>query len=175
MSRKTLRNAPKNRSKKNAKLSDLSRAACSNLGLSGLALGSIAFGVTGAVHAQNASTAQDQNSVPQSTSGANQLQEIVVTGIRGSLERSLQIKKMSLGVVDAVSAESIGHFPSSSLGDAMEHVPGVTVQRSTSNLMDTQVNSTGNASSITIDGLGGDFVETLVDGRPQATVENQSR
>ena len=175
MSRKTLRNASKNRSKKNAKLSDIGRAACSNIGVSGLALGSIAFGVTGAVHAQNASTAQDQNSVPQSTSGANQLQEIVVTGIRGSLERSLQIKKMSLGVVDAVSAESIGHFPSSSLGDAMEHVPGVTVQRSTSNLMDTQVNSTGDASSITIDGLGGDFVETLVDGRPQATVENQSR
>ena len=175
MSRKTLRNAFKNGSKKNAKVSDAGRAARSNIGFSGLALGSLAFGVTGGLHAQNASQAQDQNSVPQPTTGAAQLQEIVVTGIRGSLERSLQIKKMSLGVVDAVSAESIGHFPSSSLGDAMEHVPGVTVQRSTSNLMDTQVNSTGSASSITIDGLGGDFVETLVDGRPQATVENQSR
>ena len=175
MSRKTLRNAFKNESKKSAKLNDPGRAACSRIGFSGLALGSIAFGAGGALHAQNASSAQDQTAVPKPTTEASQLQEIVVTGIRGSLERSLQIKKMSLGVVDAVSAESIGHFPSSDLGDAMEHIPGVTVQRSVSNLMDTQVSSTGAASSITIDGLGGDFVETLVDGRPQATVENQSR
>jgi TonB-dependent receptor len=175
MSRKTLRNAFKNGSKKNARLSDAGRAARSNIGFSGLALGSIAFGVTGVLQAQNASQAQDQNGIPKPTTGAAQLQEIVVTGIRGSLQRSLQIKKMSLGVVDAVSAESIGHFPSSSLGEAMEHVPGVTVQRGVSNLMDTQVLSNGNASSITIDGLGGDFVETLIDGRPQATVENDSR
>ncbi len=177
MSRKTLRNASKNRSKKSARSSEAGLVARSRsaIGLSGLALGSIAFGVTGVVHAQAASPAQDQNAVPKPTTGADQLQEIVVTGIRGSLQRSLQIKKMSLGVVDAVSAESIGHFPSSSLGDAMEHIPGVTVDRQASGFNDTQVLSTGNASGITIDGLGGDFVETLVDGRPQATVSPGSR
>jgi iron complex outermembrane receptor protein len=153
MSRKTSRNALKN----------------------GLALGSIAFGVTGALHAQNASQPQGQDSLPQPTTGAAQLQEIVVTGIRGALQRSLEIKKMSIGVVDAVSAESIGHFPSSSLGEAMEHIPGVTVDREATGFNDTQVLSTGNASGITIDGLGGDFVETLVDGRPQATVTPGSR
>ena len=175
MSRKTLRNALKNERKKDEQPTGPGRAACSNVGLSGLALGSIAFGVTGVLHAQNAAPAQDQNGVPKPTTGAEQLQEIVVTGIRGSLQRSLEIKKVSLGVVDAVSAESIGHFPSSNLGDAMEHVPGVTVQRGVSDLMDTQVLSNGNASSVTIDGLGGDFVETLIDGRPQADVENNSR
>jgi iron complex outermembrane receptor protein len=153
MSRKTSRNALKN----------------------GLALGSIAFGVTGALHAQNASRTQGQDAVPKPTTGAAQLQEIVVTGIRGALQRSLEIKKMSIGVVDAVSAESIGHFPSSSLGEAMEHIPGVTVDREATGFNDTQVLSTGNASGITIDGLGGDFVETLVDGRPQATVTPGSR
>jgi iron complex outermembrane recepter protein len=162
MSRKTSRNALKNESK-------------SNIGFSGLALGSIAFGVGGVLHAQNASPGQDQNSVPKPTTGAEQLQEIVVTGIRGSLQRSLEIKKESLGVVDAVSAESIGHFPSSSLGDAMEHIPGVTVDREATNFNSTQVLSDGSASGITIDGLGGDFVETLVDGRPQATVVESSR
>lgn len=140
-----------------------------------LALGSIAFSVTGVVHARNATQAQDPNGVPKPTTGAAQLQEIVVTGIRGSLMRSLQIKKESIGVVDAVSAESIGHFPSSSLGEAMEHIPGVTVDREATGFNDTQVLSTGNASGITIDGLGGDFVETLLDGRPQATVSPGSR
>ena len=166
MSRKTLRNASKHGTRKNAKLSELGRVA---------AVGSLAIGVTGVLHAQDASNTTDQNSVPKPTTAASQLQEIVVTGIRGSLERSLQIKKMSLGVVDAVSAESIGHFPSSSLGDAMEHIPGVTVDREATGFNDTQVLSTGNASGITIDGLGGDFVETLVDGRPQATVTPGSR
>jgi iron complex outermembrane recepter protein len=166
MSRKTLRNASKNGSKKNAKLADIGRVA---------AVGSIAFSVTGILHAQDAAQTTDQATVPKPTTAASQLQEIVVTGIRGSLQRSLQIKKMSLGVVDAVSAESIGHFPSSSLGDAMEHIPGVTVDREATGFNDTQVLSTGNASGITIDGLGGDFVETLVDGRPQATVSPGSR
>jgi iron complex outermembrane receptor protein len=154
MSRKRFRNAFKNGS---------------------MALGSIAFGVTGGLHAQEASPAQGRSGVPKPTTGAAQLQEIVVTGIRGSLMRSLQIKKESIGVVDAISAESIGHFPSSSLGEAMEHIPGVTVDREASGFSDTQVLSTGNASGITIDGLGGDFVETLVDGRPQATVTTNSR
>jgi iron complex outermembrane recepter protein len=165
MSRKTLRNRPKGGA----------RAACSNIGFPGLALGSIAFSVSGGLHAQNAAPAQDQNGVPKPTTGAEQLQEIVVTGIRGSLQRSLDIKKESIGVVDAVSAESIGHFPSSSLGDAMEHIPGVTVDREATNFNSTQVLSDGSASGITIDGLGGDFVETLVDGRPQATVVENSR
>src|SRR5690348_3643316 len=44
-------------------------------------------------------------SVPTPPTSATQLQEIVVTGIRGSLARALQIKKISLGVVDAISAE----------------------------------------------------------------------
>ncbi|MFZ0498208.1 MAG: TonB-dependent receptor [Steroidobacteraceae bacterium] len=176
MSRKTSRNAFKNGPEKSLEPSGAVRAITSNVGFSGLALGSIAFSVGGVLHAQNAPQGQDQNSVvPNSTTGAQQLQEIVVTGIRGSLQRSLDIKKESLGVVDSISAESIGHFPSSSLGDALEHVPGVTVQGGVSDFHDTQVLSNGNASAITIDGLGGDFVETLLDGRPQATVEYQSR
>jgi iron complex outermembrane recepter protein len=166
MSRKTLRNAPGRGCGKNPKLSDMGRIA---------AVGSIAIGVTGVLHAQDAASTTDPNGVPKPTTAAAQLQEIVVTGIRGSLQRSLEIKKMSLGVVDAVSAESIGHFPSSSLGEAMEHIPGVTVDREATGFNDTQVLSTGNASGITIDGLGGDFVETLVDGRPQATVSPGSR
>jgi len=56
--------------------------------------------------AQAATPAANQT-VPAPTTGATSLQEIVVTGIRGSLERALQIKKISLGVVDAISAEDI--------------------------------------------------------------------
>jgi len=49
---------------------------------------------------------------------------VVITGIRASLQKSLDIKEQSLGVVDAISAEDIGAFPDASLGEAMQRVPG---------------------------------------------------
>ncbi|HEX8755629.1 MAG TPA: TonB-dependent receptor [Steroidobacteraceae bacterium] len=104
--------------------------------------------------------------VPAATTSADTLQEIVVTGIRGSLERALQIKKMSLGVVDAISAEDIGQFPDSSIGEAMQRIPGVSVSRGNSM---SQTNSTiGNVTGVTVRGFGPEFSETLIDGRPIA-------
>ena len=211
MSRKTSRNAERNASKK--RLEDRARSsATSRITLSGLALGSLTFAVSGALHAQNASstgidsakapqasskakplarrrfgnpaalhlaasTALPPNgaglvaqaasqTVPAPTTGADTLQEIVVTGIRGSLERALQIKKMSMGVVDAISAEDIGQFPDSSIGEAMQRIPGVSVSRGNSM---SQGNSTiGNVTGVTVRGFGPDFSETLIDGRPIA-------
>ena len=41
----------------------------------------------------------------------SQIDEVVVTGIRASLQRSMDIKRDSKGVVDGISAEDIGKFP----------------------------------------------------------------
>ena len=63
------------------------------------------------------------------TGTSEELSEITVTGIRASLQQSLDIKKNSDGIVDAISAEDIGKFPDSNLATAMERIPGVTVSR----------------------------------------------
>lgn len=115
--------------------------------------------------AQAAAPAAAQ-SVPAPTTGAATLQEIVVTGIRGSLERALQIKKMSMGVVDAISAEDIGQFPDSSIGEAIERIPGVSVSRG--NTMSEGNSTIGNVTGVTVRGFGPQFSETLIDGRPIA-------
>ena len=229
MSRKTSRHAFKNASKKDARTRAGDRIACLKLGLSGLAVGSIAMAVSGLLHAQDAPTrtsasgpkgarraaqpgsrlgrrghrampmassgilpaggagliaqasasaagnGSDNITIPTSNSKSATLKEIVVTGIRGSLMRSLQIKKESIGVVDAISAESIGHFPDASLGQALQRVPGITVNRSAVSGTGGAPISTGNASSITINGFGGDFVDTLVDGRQMASAAQNSR
>ena len=39
---------------------------------------------------------------------ADELEEVVVTGLRGSLKASMEIKREATGVVDAISAEDIG-------------------------------------------------------------------
>jgi iron complex outermembrane receptor protein len=97
---------------------------------------------------------------------SEELSEIVVTGLRASLQKSLDIKKNSDGIVDAISAEDIGKFPDSNLATAMERIPGVTVSRQAVSLTGTGGTSSGGGSSqITVRGFGPQFNETLFDGR----------
>jgi iron complex outermembrane receptor protein len=53
------------------------------------------------------------------------VKEVVVTGIRGSLQNSLGVKRRADGVVDAVSAEDIGKLPDKNVADALQRIPGV--------------------------------------------------
>jgi iron complex outermembrane receptor protein len=105
-----------------------------------------------------------------STPASNELNEIVVTGYRASIQQSLDIKRDSDGIVDAISAEDIGKFPDSNLATAMERIPGVTVSRGSVGLGGGGVGtSTGSATQITVRGFGPSFNETLYDGRQVPT------
>lgn len=200
------------------------RLPYSTLGLSGLALGSMAF--ASVLHAQGAAPAKDSNAraskpkaaptaqqmkslrskvtkvassgllpadgaglfaqntaatappgtVAAPASSANQLQEIVVTGIRGSLQRSLQLKKESLGVVDAMTAEQIGQFPDADIGDAVARLPGVTVNRGSLNYQSAAgaPTATGRVQGVNVDGFGGSFNEVLIEGRQIASGNGQT-
>jgi TonB-dependent receptor len=99
---------------------------------------------------------------------SDELSEITVTGIRASLQKNLDIKKESAGIVDAISAEDIGKFPDSNLATAMERIPGVTVTRASVQMGGTG-STTGAATQITVRGFGPTFNETLYDGRAVAS------
>ncbi|MBW8893561.1 MAG: TonB-dependent receptor [Burkholderiales bacterium] len=58
-----------------------------------------------------------------------QLEQVVVTGIRASLQTAATIKKNASAVVDAVSAEDVGKLPDSDVGQALGRIPGVSVGR----------------------------------------------
>ena len=58
------------------------------------------------------------------------LQEIVVTGVRGSITRALQVKEESVAVVDVITSEDIGKFSDNNLSEALQRIPGVTIDRS---------------------------------------------
>jgi TonB-dependent receptor len=88
------------------------------------------------------------------------LEEIIVTGIRGSLQRNLDIKREASGVVDVITSEDIGKFPDSNVAASLQRVPGVSIQRS---------GTRGEPTGITVRGFGGDFNETLYDGRRIST------
>lgn len=91
----------------------------------------------------------------QSTDG---LEEVVVTGFRASLEKSLEIKRASDSVVEAISSEDIGKLPDKSITESLMRLPGLATQR---------VN--GRAQVISVRGFSPDYNETLLNGRQQAS------
>src|SRR5882724_11520590 len=68
---------------------------------------------------------------PSSTAAGSQLETIVVTGLRASLEKSLDVKKNSAVVLDSINAEELGRFPDSDVADSLQHLPGITISRTT--------------------------------------------
>lgn len=55
------------------------------------------------------------------------LEEVVVSGIRGSLLSAASIKENAGGVVDAISAEDMGKFPDSNVAESLQRVTGVAI------------------------------------------------
>jgi iron complex outermembrane recepter protein len=125
------------------------------------------------------STPSYADPAPAASTGAasDELSEITVTGLRASLQKSLDIKRDSDGIVDAISSEDIGKFPDANLATAMERIPGVTVSRQAISLTGTGATSSGGGSTqITVRGFGPQFNETLFDGRQVPTaIGNTSR
>ena len=86
---------------------------------------------------------------------------IVVTGIRASIENSLDAKRDATGIVEVISAEDIGKLPDLSIADALARLPGVTAQR-----------VRGRSQQISIRGLGPDFSLALLNGREVVSAGN---
>src|SRR5678816_483032 len=86
---------------------------------------------------------------------ATTLDEIVVTGIRSSLESSMKLKRDSQGVVDGIVAEDIGKFPDTNLAESLQRISGVSIDRS----------AIGEGQRVTVRGVGPDFNLVLLNGR----------
>ncbi len=123
--------------------------------------------------AQQQTTAAQQ---PSAAAGSDQLQEVVVTGVRASLQRAMEIKQNAIGVVDAISAEDIGQFPDNDVGEAISRIPGVSVNRGDLNYESAAgaPTSTGLVQGVSVRGFGGSFNEVLIDDRPIASGNGQT-
>ncbi|WP_417464536.1 TonB-dependent receptor [Kordiimonas sp.] len=106
--------------------------------------------------------AQDTDT-DETTKKPNELEEIVVKGVRLSIKESLDIKRNATNIVDAIVAEDIGKFPDENLAEALQRVTGVTITR-----------NRGEGQNISVRGLGGDYNVTTLNGRRLAT-ENGTR
>ncbi|MDB5756591.1 MAG: TonB-dependent receptor, partial [Massilia sp.] len=64
----------------------------------------------------------------QTQDAAPQMQTVEVTGIRASLERSLNVKKSSSANVEVITAEDVGKMPDKNLADSLQRLAGVAVR-----------------------------------------------
>lgn len=60
---------------------------------------------------------------------AGQDDAIIVTGIRGSIAKSLDAKRNAPSVIDVISAEDIGKLPDQNIAESMARIPGVQITR----------------------------------------------
>ncbi|AOS95526.1 Colicin I receptor precursor [Microbulbifer aggregans] len=96
---------------------------------------------------------------PLATAQSDQgLEEVTVTGIRGSLQDALSTKRDSYAIVDAISAEDIGKFPDKNVAESLQRVPGVTIQR-----------QFGEGAAVSIRGAGNDLTLTTLNGQNVAS------
>ncbi len=94
------------------------------------------------------------NTSPPPADEATTEQDIVITGIRQTIQTSISTKRQETAIVDALSSTDIGNLPALSVGEAIQTITGATTHR-----------EKGGASEIAIRGLGPFLSNATFNGR----------
>ena len=82
-----------------------------------------------------------------------ELQEIVIGGAFQGQRRAINSQKNNMGITNVVSADQVGKFPDSNIGDALKRISGINVQYDQGEARFGQVRGTSaDLSSVTING-----------------------
>lgn len=98
-------------------------------------------------------TAQD-SAEADTAAPADDGDAIVVSGIRATIQDSINVKRQETAIVDALSADDIGDIPAISVGQAIQTITGATTHR-----------EKGDASEIALRGLGPFLSNATFNGR----------
>ena len=89
---------------------------------------------------------------------SDEVDELIVQGIRKSLQSSSDLKRNAKGIVDAISAEEMGKFPDTNLAESLQRISGVSIDR-----------QRGEGSTVTVRGFGPEYNLVTFNGRQIAT------
>ncbi len=98
------------------------------------------------------------------TASSTTVGEVVVTGIRASLERAVAIKRNASDQVDAISAEDIGKLPDKNVADALQRIPGLNTTSTASGEGGFDEND-----RVSIRGTSPSLTEVTIDGHNVST------
>lgn len=106
-----------------------------------------------------AAAQQDQAPAQSTEQTVTELDRVVATGFRQSLEYSTQAKRESTGFTDSIFAEDLGKFPDVNIAESLARIPGIQLNR--------DVN--GEGLNVAIRGLPNSFTKTTINGASVAT------
>ncbi|KAF1014819.1 MAG: Colicin I receptor [Stenotrophomonas maltophilia] len=104
-------------------------------------------------HAQQAQTATD-------------LDTVQVTGIRGSMEKSLDTKREANARVEVVTAEDVGKLPAHNVADTLQRLPGVNISSSSAD-----EGGFDEADRVSLRGTSPSLTQTLINGHTVASAD----
>src|SRR6188768_1608626 len=123
-----------------------------------LTLSLLSQGIALALLAPGAALAQapSQN---QSSEAAGDIETVVVSGVRASMTKSVELKRDAGTVQDSISAVELGKFPDDNVADSLSHITGVAISRTAG----------GEGQKVSVRGLGPEYTLTTFNDRILAT------
>ncbi len=116
------------------------------------------YGVAQAETAPEAASNTETAADPRDT---QELEEVVVKGIRQSLQKSLDTKRDAESHVDVVTAVDIGKMPDKNVADSLQRVVGVTISSASANEGGFDEND-----RVSMRGTNPSLTQTLINGHP---------
>lgn len=114
-----------------------------------------------------------QNAPAPAGEQPSDLDEVVIVGIRGAIEKSLDSKRDAKSRIEVISSEDIGKMPDHNVADSLQRVAGVTISAASANEGAFDEND-----RVSMRGTSPSFTQTLIDGHNIASgdwfVLNQS-
>jgi len=131
------------------------------------------LGLPGTAAAQTAPAAASTTAPPPATDGAQakkadkqqatNLQAVIVSGYRQSINQNIQDKRDSNSIVEVINAQNIAQFPAKNIADALAHVPGVVITR-----------ESGEGKTVSIRGLAPELTLTELNGNYVASADTSA-
>ncbi|HWZ63463.1 MAG TPA: TonB-dependent receptor [Steroidobacteraceae bacterium] len=124
----------------------------------GALLGLVPWSAGAATPAAADATGPADQTSSNTPAGSDQLQEVVITGYRASVQSALDEKRKAIQPIEVVNEEDIGKMPDQNVAESLERLPGVSINR-----------DGGKGTQVLIDGLANNLItlngEVLLAGR----------
>ncbi|UAL11945.1 TonB-dependent receptor [Caulobacter segnis] len=108
-----------------------------------------ALAVGSAAHARQAAPAPTEQKPETET-----VEAVVVTGFRQAYANAIATKRETLEISDGISSDGLGRFPDLNVGEAIQRIPGVQINRE----------ADSRNATISLRGLPGTFARTTLNG-----------
>ncbi|WP_310082983.1 TonB-dependent receptor [Caulobacter sp. BE254] len=103
--------------------------------------------------------AAQEAAAPSSAAGAaassDTLDAVVVTGFKQSYANAVRAKKNAIEITDGISSDGLGRFPDLNVGEALQRIPGVQINRE----------AEGRDATINLRGMPGEYARTTLNGQ----------